>query len=157
MLKPIATLQFPPPGKPIKLPNLTCIYCQRPFGKGERTKEHVVGRKFVPTGSFDGESNLIAWACLDCNGIKSSLENDLSAITMAPDIFGAPLVDDPVFQQEAARKGAGSISHRTGKRVVDSHEQFKVSGELMPGVGITFNMRTPPQADEARVFALSKS
>src|SRR5690349_7031023 len=113
MTIPSSELRFPPPGKPIKLANTTCIYCQKPFQRGERTKEHVVGRKFVPTGCLDGESNLIAWACLDCNGTKSSLESDLSAITMHPDIFGQPVVDDPEFLREASRKAAGAISHRT--------------------------------------------
>jgi hypothetical protein len=155
MLKPSSELQFPPIGKPIKLANMRCIYCQKPFGKGERTKEHVIGRKFVPTGSFAGECNLIAWACSDCNGKKSSLESDLSAITMHPDIFGLPVVDTPAFHQEALRKAAGAISHRTRKAVLKSGETMSVSGELMPGVSVTFNMQSPPQADEERIFELA--
>ena len=41
------------PDKPVRLRNRGCIYCGRGFSDQlVRTKEHVIGRKFVPGVDF---------------------------------------------------------------------------------------------------------
>jgi hypothetical protein len=143
--------------KPIKLKNATCIYCSRPFGSGvERTTEHVIGRNFVPRGTFANQWNLIANACRDCNGVKSRLEDDISAITMQPDVAGRFAVDDVRLRDEASRKGKGSSSARTRKPVLESQEETEISGNLVPGVPIKFHLRASPQLDADRAFELAR-
>ncbi len=146
------------PSKTIRLYNIACIYCGRPFGAGLlRTDEHVVGRRFVPKGSLDGQWNLIASACLRCNGLKAGLEADISAITMQPNVLGQHLQDDPLLREEAKRKG-GAISHFTKKRVADSQEKIEIETPLFPnsrGVMMTFSLTAPPTMDENRAFHLA--
>ncbi len=149
-------LTYLPPNKPVRLRNETCIYCSVEFGNGiNRTKEHVIGRNFVPQGALNKQWNLIANACLKCNGIKSTLEDDISAITMQPDVVGRHAADDPRLRNEAQRKAKGSISRRTKKPVAQSGEEMTLSGALAPGVSITFNLHATPQLDEERAFHLA--
>ena len=78
---PLAAIVREYPGnRPIILHNVSCAYCGRHFkSKLPPTKEHVIGRRFVPRGSFDGQWNLILKACQQCNGEKADLEDDISA------------------------------------------------------------------------------
>jgi hypothetical protein len=144
-------------GKPIKLNNATCIYCGTAIG-GEvaRTKEHVIARKFVPRGVLDGCWNLIAWACPQCNGMKSLVEEHVAAVTMQPDVFGNYATDDSVLREEASRKGAGSKSRRTGKRVKASREQMEFGGRIHPSVTLKVNAIGPPQLDEEQAWQLAR-
>src|SRR6266852_1995241 len=76
-----------PNNKATKLANITCVYCGREeTSEQPLTDEHVVGRRFVPKGSFATGWALIARACEDCNNEKSDLEDDISAITLIPDL-----------------------------------------------------------------------
>src|SRR6266550_9402360 len=105
-----------PPNRAVRLDNRTCLYCglaeaeENPF-----TVEHVVGRRFVPKGSLDKSWALIGNACLRCNSRKSDLEDDISAITLQPNLGERHA--DPLLEAEAARKAKGSVSRRTRKRV----------------------------------------
>lgn len=146
-----------PPDKPVRLRNKTCLYCGRRFdGENPPTKEHVIARKFVPHVSFHRAWNLIANACPTCNGIKSDLEDDVSATTMQPDVFGRFPTDDPRFIDKARSKGQGSQSRRTSKPVIKSHEEIEIRGELVPGVPLSFKCVGGPQMSETRAFALAR-
>ena len=48
--------------KPILLDNITCVYCGNELTPQTVTKEHVVGRRFVPKGSLNQQWNLIVCA-----------------------------------------------------------------------------------------------
>ena len=145
-----------PANAAVRLHNETCVYCAQPLGPESWTKEHVIGRRFVPKGKLDGQWNLIVRACRGCNQIKSDLEDDLSAITMQPDIFGRHGHDDADASAEAHRKARNSFSRRTKKPVDDSQEHLTIKMPLGPGAEITFNMTAPPQADSRRIFELAR-
>lgn len=149
-------MKTPPMNKPTRLRNTTCVYCGRPFGtERKRTKEHVIARKFVPHVSFDGQWNLIVNACRTCNGAKSDIEDDVSAISMQPDIFDQSPTDDSAYLDKAKSKGEGAISRRTHKPVIDSQEMIEVHGELMPGLSISFKCTGSPQIPQDRAFLLA--
>ena len=83
-----AVLQAPS-NRAIVLRNLTCPYCGDRFDpETSAAKEHVIGRRFVPRGCFAGQWNLILNACERCNRNKGDLEDDISIITMMPDVTG---------------------------------------------------------------------
>jgi hypothetical protein len=65
-----------------------CPYCGVALSKENSTKEHVLARKFVPKGTLNNQWNLILNACRCCNNSKSDLEDDISAITMQPNMRG---------------------------------------------------------------------
>lgn len=142
-------------GAPPRLFNVTCIYCGQALDDSSTTKEHVVGRSFVPRGSFDGSWNLIANACLACNSTKSGLEDDISAISMQPTAFGEFAANDPILHAEAKRK-AVATSRRTGKPVGVSHESLTIKTPF-PGGSATFGTVSPPQIDRERAFQLAQA
>ncbi|WOD18977.1 HNH endonuclease [Paraburkholderia kirstenboschensis] len=144
-----------PPNRAIVLRNKTCAYCGLPFGPNlPETKEHVIGRRFVPLGSLANQWNLILYACEGCNGDKSDLEDDISAISMMPDELGQYAIDDPRIKAEVARKAAKSKSRRTGKAVADSREKFELNGAWGPAT-FTFTLTAPAQIDEMRLYRLA--
>lgn len=148
-----------PNDKPLKLKNMTCVYCGVDFRAGvPRTKEHVIGKKFVPKVDFGNQWNLIVFACENCNNAKSELEGELAAISMQPDAFGRFVDEDERLPREAKRKGEGAVSSRTGKPVADSHEKLMINmtGPLMRGVTASFRLITPPQIDWCRAAQLAK-
>jgi len=146
------------PNSTILLDNVTCPYCGRPFdGKVVvRDKEHVVGRNFVPRGKLDGGWSLILRACRRCNGHKADLENDLSAISMQPDAAGRYPESDPTLISQAVRKGAKSVSRRTGKPVNASQEKLSLNLSYAPGIEFDFQFTSAPQADSQRVYELAR-
>ena len=146
-----------PTNKPIRLRNSTCIYCSIPFdGSIRRTKEHVIGKCFVPSGAIGQQWNLLANACGRCNNMKSRLETDISAITMMPDPFGRLPVDDASLREEILRKSKGARSVRTGKSVIDSHEKIRIRGEVLPGLHAELELICGPQIDLDRAYALAR-
>lgn len=48
-----------PPNKPIRLHNVVCPYFGATLLRESMTKEHVVGRRFVPKGTLANQWNLI--------------------------------------------------------------------------------------------------
>lgn len=140
---------------PIALDNETCPYCGVVLTEPNKTREHVVGRRFVPKGTLNGAWNLILDACQTCNNRKSILENDVSAITMQPSADGVFPVSHNSLMADASRKAARSVSSRTRRPVADSVETFKLGGQFAPGVAFTCTLVAPPQLEEDRVFALA--
>ncbi|GMT43861.1 MAG: hypothetical protein IEMM0003_0680 [bacterium] len=145
-----------PPNLPIILDNKTCVYCGKELLEKIESKEHVIGRRFVPRGKLNGHWNLIVKACKDCNGKKSDLENDLSAITMQADASGRHASDDQILEKEAIRKAQKSISRRTGKPVKNSKETINIKVPLAPGMEFNFELTSPPQPASERVYELAR-
>lgn len=154
MLTP--TLTAHPANQAIRLRNAICPYCGCDLASDNTTKEHVVGRRFVPKGKLNGHWNLIVNACGPCNNRKADLENDISAITLHPEHGEAHPDYDDAAKADAQRKAANAISRRTKKPVKDSHENMKLDAPLSAGASVSFNMTSPPQIDEARAFELAR-
>jgi len=142
--------------RPIRLDNINCPYCGVRLTPSNRTKEHVIGRRFVPKGRLEREWNLILWACGPCNNRKADLEDDLSAISMMPDSGGKFALEDETLIADAKRKAKNSISRRTGKRVEDSAETISIATEIIPGVQLSVNLVCAPQASDDRLFQLAR-
>lgn len=140
--------------KVVKLHNLTCIYCSKELSNIENNEEHVIGRKFVPKKSLNNQWNLIVRACKKCNTEKSDLEDDISAISMQPDLNGSHVVKDENLTKESLRK-SNSISRRTRKAVLDSNEKLTLSAPFFGG-NITLNLISSPQIDTERAFELAR-
>jgi hypothetical protein len=143
-----------PPSKAVRLDNCTCLYCGA-LGTDETplTVEHVVGRRFVPKGSLAGSWALIGNDCDPCNARKAELEDDISAITLQPDLGESH--NDPLLAAEAARKAKGSFSRRTKKVVGKSQEEGSVEGKMMSSMDVKFGFISPPQLIESRVHELA--
>lgn len=144
-----------PIAEAILLDNATCVYCGEELTPATSTKEHVIGRRFVPKGSLNKEWNLIVRACRKCNSIKSELEDDISAITMHPNAWGVRDDEDRVLINEAQRKGKNSYSKLTGKPVSKSQEEINIKVPFAKGVEFNFNFTSPPQIKSARVYELA--
>ncbi len=138
------------------LRNKTCVYCHKPLTNGIRTKEHVIGRRFVPTGSLEKGWNVILDACYRCNNEKGELENDISAITMLPDLQGKYAVEDEVLVQDALNKAQKSVSRRTRKKVADSCEEPKVRLPFGRSGSLDLSLVCSPQTDLRRVYELCR-
>lgn len=124
--------------------NMTCAYCGRLFSVSiPRTRDHVIGRKFVPPGTIKADDwNLILGACVICNNGKSQLEDEISAITLYPEIGHTH--SDPNLHAIATHKAAGASSRATGKKVADSIETTSMSFRLSPQATMTLNFVAPP-------------
>jgi hypothetical protein len=144
------------PSKPMLLRNTVCAYCGVQLTASNATKEHVVGRKFVPTGKLDNRWNLILRTCSPCNTRKSELEDDIAAISMQPDVFGKYPVTDDALVTSAKRKAEGSMSRKTKKPVKDSQAQLTVAGQMMAGLVANFSFTGSPQIDDHRIFGLAR-
>ncbi len=140
---------------PLRLHNQTCIYCGRVFGDdAPRTKDHVIGRGFVPKGSFKATDwNLLVWACQPCNNEKSKLEGEISAITLQPSIGTAYL--DPMLNSLVESKASKTRSEATGRTVRESDETFSHTHLPASNVSMTFRFVAPPRLVRARVEALA--
>lgn len=144
-----------PPNRAVRLHNRTCPYCGIELTKQDRTREHVIGRSFVPRGTLHQHFNLIVWACEPCNRRKAALEDDISAVSMQPTINGEYARDDQRLRDEAARKAQKCFSRRSKKRVAESNEEFSVTHSPFAGLEMTLNMESAPQADDARIIELA--
>jgi len=141
-------------GRPFR--NVTCPYCNAPLDERSRTKEHVIGRRFVPVGLLNNSWNLILWACLKCNRQKSDLEDDIAAISMHFHTAGLPNMSDSRAEAEALRRGEKSGSRKTGKAVAASGVELKASAKLGADAELTFSFNGPPQFDDKRVYELAR-
>ena len=149
-------LNYFPSNVPIILENETCVYCGIQLSLTSATKEHVIGRRFVPKGKLNAQWNLIGHACKECNRKKSDLEDDISAISMQADAWGMHSLSDSALATEAARKAKNSISRRTRKLVKDSSEKINIKGTFTAGVEFTFNITSPPQIESDRIYELAR-
>jgi hypothetical protein len=145
-----------PDNRAVVLKNITCPYCGIAFGASGSTREHLVGRRFVPRGKLNQSWNLILRACASCNNHKSELEDDLSALTMQPDVWGRHAHKDQDLEREAVRKGANSFSRRTGKAIDQSRESVSIEASPMSGVTMKLNFTGPAYTDSERAFELAR-
>src|SRR5258706_1326111 len=138
---------------PTALRNRRCAYCGEHLSRDSSTREHVIGKRFVPTGRLSHDWNLIVNACISCNTKKSDLEDDLSAISMQPDAFGRFRREDSVLAADAIRKAARSGNRATRKSVARSTEKGSLK---FRGANLTITISTlaPPQTTDARVLDL---
>lgn len=146
----------PRTNRPTALSNLTCPYCGLKLTKRQVTKDHVIGRRFVPLGSLSASWNLILQSCEPCNNKKSDLEDDISAITMAFHTHGLPGMDDETLIKETARKSQRTVSRKTGKPLSDSTETVSFNSTGRGGLSISANFTAPPQLDDTRTLALAR-
>jgi len=142
------------PARATQLKNVICPYCGVGLDKGNVTKEHVVGRGFVPRGSLENQPNLILRACRDCNNRKSDLEDDISAITMQPDVTGRHFGSDARLADNAKRK-AKAHSRYARKSVAESKPSLEIKYWLDQFAVMTLNFVGQPQISDERVLELA--
>jgi hypothetical protein len=140
----------------VVLKNVRCAYCGERLTPETTTRDHVIGRRFVPKGKFNGRWNLIVNACRRCNNAKSDLEDDIAAITLLPDLTGRFGHEDAIAIEEAQRRAGRSHSRRTGKLVENSQEDMRLDGSLGHDVSASFGLVGPPQIDDERAFELAR-
>ena len=116
-----------PTDRTISIANGWCAYCSRPLTARTRTRDHLLARRFVPQGTLLNSFNIGLWACGNCNTRKSRLEDDISAITMQPNVDGIYARDDDRLRRTAERKARGSISADTGIHVARSRPKLNVN------------------------------
>jgi hypothetical protein len=142
--------------QPIVLKNVICVYCGLPFNdERPHTKEHVVGRRFVPVGTLHSEFNVIARACSPCNSHKSKLEDDLSVISMCPTVDGVFAGDPDILRKEVVRRAAKSGNARTGRSVATPEPPIEIKSSF-GAMSMTVTMVGPPQMHEERAFELAR-
>lgn len=146
-------LKSQPFKKPVVLKNTNCPFCGDDVFL-DWTKEHIIGRNFVPKGTLNKEWNLILRACRECNNRKSDLEDDLSSISMLPKL-GSSHVEEGALKESSQRK-LKSKSRKTGKPVGLSHETIEVRCEPMPGLAVNYSLISPPQAEPSRIYELCR-
>lgn len=144
------------PNRAKVLDNRACVYCGGALTHANISREHVIGRRFVPKGKLHGNWNLIVNACRPCNVRKADLEDDISAITLQPDLWGRYGHDDADAIADARRKGKDARSRRTRKAVKDSQEQVRLGGRVGPGINLSFQLTAPPQIEDQRAFELAR-
>ena len=147
-----------PSNRAIVLRNLTCPYCNADLTSGGATKEHVVGRCFVPKGMLDKSWNLILRACEPCNRRKGVLENDISAITRYTRRHGRAVLPrraaSPVKHAEKAEISYQPSDPKACRRKLE--HRIKVKLNAGQGLAMTFDLEAPPQVDSERIFELSR-
>lgn len=98
-----------PPTNAVRQHDQVCPYRGAVLSDATRTKEHVIGRKFIPRGKLNGRWNLILNVRSACdNNTKSGLEDDISAISRQPDAHGNCAVDDAALAADARRTAGNS-------------------------------------------------
>ncbi len=124
--------------------NQHCVYCSRLVGVGsavESNREHLVGKKFVPSGTLgsQGAFNFIFRACKECNTEKSNLESHVSTVTM---LTCSGRVERDDVDVVATRKASKDYhpSH-PGQLVADVRNETKVDF----GSAISVGLVGPPQ------------
>jgi hypothetical protein len=148
-----------PKNQPDVLRNLACAYCGISFDEVPLTKDHVIGRRFVPKGTLNQSWNVILRACSPCNGRKADLENDLSFLTMHPDAIGSFPTPDSVVRNDVQRKAKGDLHGEARKAVARSEKGLSFTAPLFPGpagASVTFGYVSPPQPDRQRAFELAR-
>lgn len=132
---------------PTILDNDYCPYCGELISKSEKTKEHVIGRRFVPDGALENCWNLILNCCRHCNNSKSNLEDDISVISQ---LYGAEKLS-----KKLNKKIQESFSRRTNKKIIESNEKLNIELNLNQNVRIAFPAMIPPQIDKERMIELA--
>ncbi len=149
-------LRWLPSNRAHLLRNVTCVYCGCDLEATAATKEHVVGRRFVPKGTLNQQWNLIVRACAPCNVQKSDLEDDISAITLACPTTATGVGRNAVLAAEAYRKASGSISRITRQPVLNSPHKGKITVPLGANATFSATFVGPPQMAMVRAFELAR-
>jgi hypothetical protein len=136
--------------------NQYCFYCGIYVGPGSEipsNKEHLIGRKFPPKGSFARDGfNFIFRACAKCNGRKSAAERHVSTATL----FMSPARSLDGSVDEVAMHKASCDYHPDKKGILmkdagDEHVfdfwQFGILGQ--------FTVMNPPQLNPEAVRLLA--
>lgn len=138
--------------------NQRCLYCGALVGANssiESSKEHLIGRNFVPKGAFeDGRQfNFIFRACKACNSGKSEVEGHLSSVTLFNIIQE---VDDEKTRDTILRKASKDYHpNKRGKLVKDSFDELTFNLVGLVGTKISTGVKLPPQANEEYIKFLS--
>jgi len=86
-------------------------------------KEHLIGREFVPLGSFlnGKEFNFIFRSCKSCNDEKGKADRHVSSITL---VSSSACYNDPAALESAKRKANNDYHPRKqGVLIKDSFEK----------------------------------
>jgi hypothetical protein len=136
--------------------NQHCLYCGVLVGEGATVlsdKEHLIARKFVPTGSLGNDSfNFIFRACCECNGKKADFERHVSSVTLV----NSPARATDVRADESARRKAIKDFHPDKKGVpvgqaIDNHSiEFNHRG-----LSMKFDLQSPPKVNPYYVEQLA--
>ena len=126
--------------------NRYCLYCGEDLSAESvrSTKEHLIGREFVPTGTLEGTAfNFLFRSCEGCNSRKGHLERHVSTVTLyvSPARAGSARID-----QLARRKALKDFHHKKRVQVSDAGERHTILANL-GGVAGTFGLIAPPQLD----------
>jgi hypothetical protein len=141
--------------QPKVLQNVTCCYCRTPLADVVFDKEHVIARRFVPTGTLQKSWNLIAQACKRCNNRKSDLEDDMAVLSLQHYPFDGT---DPVYDahvRECLQKASRTHSRRSKKTVSESVERSTLEMPLGPAFVMTVGLIATPQVSDDRAFELA--
>ena len=134
--------------------NRRCLYCARLFDDAVVVqKEHLIGRQFVPRGSFNnGRSwNFIFGACSECNGSKSRLEGHVGATTQ---LMSPGVAEDAVYAQRLSEKVQREYHPWTKRPVADSFHESAFAMQ-MGSIGMKTNFVGPPQLDRDQAYELA--
>lgn len=139
----------------VLLKNRTCPYCGVKITNQNDSKEHVIGRNFVPVGSFDNQWNLIVQSCKCCNNKKSDLEDDISALTLALCIKSNQNLSESTIQK-IKRKIEKCVSRKTKKTIENSIITGGASLSYIKSLVIDINYKAPAQLETDRCFELAR-
>ena len=137
--------------------NQYCLYCGRYIGKDSglpSNKEHLIGREFVPTGSFEEKDafNFIFRACVEHNSETAIIERHVSSITL----YQAGLSSDDIKIRELAYRKALNDYHpdKKGVKIIDSKEKLDLnySGG---NFDLSFGLIAPPQPNTSYMIHLA--
>ncbi|MDA3972040.1 MAG: hypothetical protein PF442_11885 [Desulfobulbaceae bacterium] len=137
--------------------NQYCLYCGVPVGIGSEApsnKEHLIGRQFVPTGSFQEGSqfNFIFRACEVCNSNKSELERHVSSVTLLNSIHKQ---EKREYVERAISKASRDFHPlKPGVLVKDATDThvFKFN---IGALSMKFEATSPPQVSQQYIRELS--
>ncbi len=126
--------------------NQFCLYCGQFIGEKSNVpsnKEHLIGKKFVPEGSFDNGRafNFVFRACRRCNTDKSTFEDHISATTL----ISSPGRGEDEHVDHLARRKFTSSFHpsQKGTKLADSRETITLDLGCF-----SFGFEAPPQPNE---------
>lgn len=133
--------------------NQFCLYCSKFIGQNsqvESSKEHLIARNFVPSGSMtDTTFNFIFRACVECNSKKAQLERHISSVSM----FNSPArAQDMGFDNLASDKASRDF-HPDKKGVVVKDAAINISSLIGKKFGAGFV--APPQLNNGYIKELS--
>jgi len=137
--------------------NQYCLYCGVLVGTSsevDSNKEHLIGRQFVPVGSFQEGSqfNFIFRACAKCNSEKSELERHVSSVTM---LNAISKLEKPEYVDRAKSKASNDYHPaKPGVLVKDASDSHVLEFNSGP-MTMKFKITSPPQVINEYIKALA--